>query len=180
VIGLTTGREPSQRLNSLLKELARAIPNARVVRRGKSGFEDLGRRFNEAGLGHAIILHRWHGGPGRMDFFQVEAKSLKQVPPSILLGTVKLGREYAHRRKHVARAITCDANVSETTRRFARQLSMVLGLPESPLSATPEIGSTFHISESKGGSVLVALTSPEREEVGPRLVVSRLIWDLHD
>lgn len=181
MIGFTTGRQTSQRLNSLLKELLHAIPKARVIRRGKSSLDDLGQRLFEEGIDYAIILHRWHGGPGRIDFFKVEVKGLTPLAPSVLLRAVKLGREYSHRGKHAAQAITCDAKISETTRRFARHLSMVLDLAESTLPTSSEIRSTFHVSEIGDGSILLALTSPPaQQEVGPRLLVSRLIWDLHD
>ena len=180
MIGLTTGRQTNQRLNSLLKELAHTIPKAAVVRRGKSNLEDLGRRFVEQGLDYAIVLQRRHGGPGRIDFLKAQAKGLTPLPPTVLLKAVKLRREYTHQRKYAAQAITCDAGISETTQRFARQLSMVLDLPESTIPDEREIKSTFHISEFRDGSILLRLTAPPgRQDVGPRILASRLIWDLH-
>lgn len=181
MIGLTTGRQTNQGLNSLLKELSHAIPRARVIRRGKSSLEDLGRRFCDKELDYGIILQRWHGGPGRIDFLRVEAKGLTPVAPSVLLRAVKLRREYEHQGKHAAQAITCDARISQSTRRFAQQLSMILDLPQSTIPADFKVKSSFHLSEFRDGSILLTMTSPPgQEEVGPRLLVSRLIWDLHD
>jgi rRNA maturation protein Rpf1 len=181
VIGLTTGRQTSQGLNSLLKELSYAIPRATVVRRGKSSLEDLGRRFCDEELDYGVLLQRWHGGPGRIDFLRVEAKGLTPVAPSVLLRAVKLRREYKHQGNHVAQAISCDARVSQTTRRFAQQLSVILDLPQSTIPADFGVKSSFHLSEFRDGSILLTMTSPPgQEDVGPRLLVSRLIWDLHD
>jgi rRNA maturation protein Rpf1 len=180
VIGLTTGRQSNQRLNSLLKELAHAIPRARIVRRGKSSLDDLGRRLFDEGIEWVLVLQRWHGGPGRIDFLKVGANSPAQLPPSMLLKAVKLRREYSQHVNRAAQAITCDPQVSMATRRFAHHLSQVLDLPESALPVSPEIKSSFHISEIGGGSLLLTVTSPPAEkDVGPRLVVSRLIWDLN-
>ncbi len=181
MIGFTTGRQTNQRLNSLLKELAYSVPRARVIRRGKSSLADLGRRLFEEGLEYVMILQRWHGGPGRIDFFKVEAQGLVHLTPTVLLGAVKLGREYAQPGKHTAEAFSYDAKVSGLTRRFIHNLSTILRLPESTLPTSSQIKSTLHVSETGNGSVLLALTSPPaQQEVGPRLLISRLIWDSHD
>lgn len=180
MIGFTTGRQTSQRLNSLLKELARAIPDARIIRRGKSSLDDLGERFLDEGLDYAIVLQRWHGGPGRMDFLKVGAEGLTMLAPSIFIRGVKLRREYSHRGKNAAQAITCDVKASEATRRLVRHLSVVLGLAESTLRASSEVRSTLHVGEIGGGSIVLVFTSPPaHREVGPRLLVSKMVWDLH-
>jgi rRNA maturation protein Rpf1 len=181
VIGFTTGRQTNQRLNSLLKDLVHSIPTARVVRRGKSSLSDLGSRLFEERLEYVTILQRWHGGPGRIDFFKVEGQGLAHVAPSVLLKAVKLSREYPHSGKHIAEAVTYEASVSGPTRRFVQRMSMVLGLAESNLPTRPEINSTLHVSDKADGSIIVALTSsPAHREVGPKLQISRLVWDLHD
>jgi rRNA maturation protein Rpf1 len=180
VIGFTTGRQTSQRLNSLLRELACAIPDARIIRRGKSSLDDLGKRFLNESLDYAVVLQRWQGGPGRMDFFKVGPEDLTMLPPSILIRAVKLQREYSHRGKNAAQAITCGVKSSEATRRLVRHLSMVLGLSESALRANPEARSTLHVGEIEDGSVVLGFKSPPAEgEVGPALLVSKMIWDLH-
>lgn len=179
MIGLTTGRETNQRLNSLLKELAHSIPRAKVVRRGKSGQYELGRRFFAEGLDYALILQRWHGGPGRMEFFEVKGDALTQIVPVVMLGGVKLRREYGNRGNSTAQAIAQSSNVSENTKRFTQHLSRFLDLPETSRPTRPEIRTTFHVSEGADGSIVLVLTSPPGErEVGPRLVISKLVWNL--
>ena len=181
MIAFTTGRQTNQRLNTLLKELVHSLPNARAVRRGKSNLEGLGWRLFEEGFEYATILKRWHGGPGRVDFFKVEAQGLTVLAPSLLLKTVKLKREYSNPGKHTAEAITNDTKLSSPTQRFVRHLSTILNLAESTLPTRSEITSTLHITETGDGCILLTLTSPPaQQEVGPRLLISRLIWDLHD
>ena len=106
MIGLTTGREPNQRLNSLLKELADTIPNSKISRRGKSSRQELGRRLLDDGISHAITIYRWHGGPGRIDLFNVKPNGMERVPPSILLRSVRLRKEYGVGGRYLCHAIT--------------------------------------------------------------------------
>ena len=181
MIGFTTGRQTNQRLNSLLKELVHSLPKARVIRRGKSSLEDLGWHLFEEGFEYVVILQRWQGGPGRIDFFKVEAQGLARRTPSVLLKAVKLRREYANPEKHTAEAITCDTQASRSTQRFVSYLSPILNLTALTLPTSSEIKSTLHITETRDGSILLALTSPPaQQEVGPRLLISRLIWDMHE
>ena len=178
MIGLSTGRETSQRLNSLLKELAHTIPRARIVRRGKSGLDDLARRMFNDGVDYGLILQRWHGGPGRMDFFKVQTDALDSFMLSLILNGVKLRREYPNPRRAVAQAVSCDEGISETAHRLVLTLCNILGLPEMRSPADPGIKTTLHIGQLSGGMIRIAVTSPPRlVELGPSLLVSRLIWD---
>lgn len=181
MIGLTTGRQTTQRLNSLLKELAHSIPASKIIRRGKSSMEDLRKRFLDEGVNHAIVLCRWHGGPGRIDFFAVGPSGLETVAPRVPLKAVKLRREYSDRRKYVAQGVTCVATASENTRKFSNAFSHVLQLPQSSLPPSPGVRTTFHISEMPDEHLRLALSSPPGErEVGPSLLISKLIWDVDE
>lgn len=178
MIGLTTGRQTNQRLNSLLKELAHTIPRARIVRRGKSGLDDLARRMFNDGLEYGLILQRWQGGPGRMDFFKVHADGLNSFMLSLILNAVKLRREYPNPRRAVAQAVSYDEGITEPSHRLVLNLCTLLGLSETRSPNTPEIKTTLHISELPGGTIRIAVTSrPKLVEIGPTLLVSRLIWD---
>jgi len=175
VIGLTTGRETSQRLNSLLKELASTIPNSQISRRGKSNLEELGRRLLDDKVSHAIAIYRYHGGPGRIDLFNVKPAGMIHVPPSILLRSVTLRKEYGiTRRGHLCNAITY-ANISTTTRRLGHALSEILELPE--MQPNENIPCSLHIRNTHNGFTELVVTSPAtKREIGPKLVISQLLW----
>ena len=174
MIGLTTGRETSQRLNILLKDLATAIPNSRISRRGKSSVEDLSRRFLEEGFDHAVALYRWHGGPGRIAFFNVKASGLEKVPPTLLLRSVRLRREYGARGQHTLDAISHEGASAEATR-LRKVLSSVLELPE--IEILKSAGCSLHVRELTGGTIELVVTSPPcNQEIGPKLVISGLLW----
>ena len=173
MIGLTTGRETSPRQNTLLKELATAIPNSRISRRGKSSTEDLSRRFLEEGFHHAVALYRWHGSPGRIEFFNVKSTGLEQVPPTLLLRSVRLRREYRARGQHTVEAISFEGS-SEATR-LRNVLSRVLELPE--IESLKNATCSLHVRELTGATIELVVTSPPCiQEIGPKLVISEMLW----
>jgi len=179
VIALTTGRETSQRLNSLLNDLAHTIPNAKIVRRGKSSIQELTERLVGEGVDYALAIYRTHGGPGRIELLRVQPAAMSAIPPMIMLSSVKLRREYAEHSRYVAQAITFDKAISDQARRFCEVLSRVLRLPTLNLHADTRLKSTLHVSERTDGLIQLVATSPAQRQVGPRLLISRLIWDLH-
>ena len=175
MIGLTTGRESNQRLNTLLKELALSIPNSHITRRGKSSKKELYSRLFYEGFTHAIVLYRWHGGPGRLDFFNVKPECMEQVPPSVLLKSVTLRREYATHEAPRITAITY-GDVSTITRRLGKALSNILELPEA--ESTHDVRCSLHLRDNEEGTEIVIKSPVSVRELGPKLVISRLIWSL--
>jgi rRNA maturation protein Rpf1 len=181
VIAITTGRQTSQRLNTLLKELAYTIPNSKIVRRGKSSIDQLTVRLVEDGFSRLIMLCRWHGGPGRIDFYNVNPNGLTRLPPSIVLKQVRLRREYPRGGRHLAQAIACESEVSAQTQRFAASLSRILGLPVGNLKELSHDKAVIQIASAADGSLQIAVTSsPSGNEVGPRLIVSQPTWNANE
>jgi rRNA maturation protein Rpf1 len=175
VIGLTTGRESNQRLNTLLNELVTAIPNSRIERRGKSSKDELAWRLLDGGFTHAVIFRRWHGGPGSVDFFNVKPEGLNYVPPSALLKSVTLKREYGTHGTPKVYAITYE-HTSSMIRRFGRVLSTILELPE--LESNHDIPCSLHLRESEAGAEIVVRSLAKMLDLGPKLVISKLLWSL--
>jgi rRNA maturation protein Rpf1 len=175
VISLTTGRETNQRLNSLIKELGISIPNSRITRRGKSNKQDLARRLLDDGFTHAVIAYRWHGGPGRLDFFNVKPDGMEQVLPTALLESVTLRREYEGQNDPRIAGITYE-QVSKTTRRFARILSSILELPSS--ESRPALRCSMHLRDNGRKTELVVRSLANMRDLGPKLVISELIWSV--
>lgn len=183
MIAFTTGRETNQRLNSLVKDLAHALPSSRVVRRGKCSREELATRLHEEGFSHAVIIYRWHGGPGRLDFNSINSDGLSPLPPNLLLKEARLGRENSNRVKCVATAITRAKEASAEARRFCSALSLAFELPlTEPLNPMATTGkASFHVTQTSNGIIQLALTSPPGQgEVGPKLTISRLTWNLNE
>ncbi len=173
MIGLTTGRQTTQRMNSLLNDLSHALPHAKMIRRGKSSLNDLSVRLLNENLTHAIALNRWHGTPGRLTLYSVQTKGITKPMPSIFLSEIKLGREYKNYGRYTVKGITC-GKVKESTHQFSEILSAVF---EIPVTQDPtDVDATFHLVQF-GYSIRLVVTSPPMErEVGPCLTISRLLW----
>ena len=181
MIGFTTGRETNQRLNSLLKELTHVIPRSQIIRRGKSNREELAFRLYENGFTHAIGIYRQHGGPGRIDFFTVNPDGMPTLSPSALLKSVKLGREYQNRTKCTATAVTHNVDLTEETLLFCHTLSTALELTEVGTQQTSRLSASFHVADLSDRTIKLSVTSPAaRNEVGPTLSITRLLWDHND
>jgi rRNA maturation protein Rpf1 len=174
VIGLTTGRETNQRLNTLLKELGTSIPNSRITRRGKSSREELARRLLEEGFTHAVVLYRWHGGPGRLDFFNVNPHGMEQEPPSVLLKSVTLRREYDGQSTPEITAITCE-ETSKSTRHLGQVLSSVF---ELPISESHDLPCSLHLRNNGKMMEIVVRSLTNMRDLGPKLVISKLLWSV--
>ncbi len=173
MIGLTTGRQTTQRMNSLLNELAQVIPNARVVRRGKSNLNEFSAKLRNMGISHVVALHRWHGSPGRVNLFRVQSNGMVTVPPSIILSGIKLRREYGTDGMFMIEGVSNGA-VNETLQ-LARTLSTVLDVPIMDSTSTAV---TLHLVQEEKSLIRVVVTAPPgQRELGPSLNVSRLLWD---
>jgi rRNA maturation protein Rpf1 len=173
VIGLTTSRQTTQRMNSLLNELSHALPHAKIIRRGKANLNDLSIRLLNENITHAIVLNRWHGSPGRITLYAVNPKGIANLTPSMLLSEVKLKREYGTATRCVVQGISCGP-LKDSTRRFSQILASTMELPLA--QDTSSMDATFHLLEANGSIRLVVTSPPTVREVGPSLTISRLLW----
>ena len=173
MIGLTTGRQTTQRMNGLLKDLSHTLPHAKIVRRGKSSLNDLSVKLLNENITHAIIINRWHGTPGRLTLYSVQPKGVTKLMPSIFLSEIKLNREYKNHTRPTVEGITC-GKVKQTTHQFSEILSDVF---EIPLTQNPtDVDTTFHLVQINDSIRFVVTSPPMEREVGPCLTISRLLW----
>ena len=163
MIGLTTGRQTTQRMNSLLNDLT--LPHAKIVRGGKSSLNDFSVRLLKENTVHTIAINRWHGTPGRSTLYSLQTKGVTKLMPSFFLNEIKLAREYKNHAQPNIEGITC-GKVKQTTHQFSEILSVF----EIPLTQNPtELGATFHLVQIND-SIRLVVTSPTMErEVGPCL-----------
>jgi len=176
VIGLTTGRETNQRLNSLLRDLVHVIPNAVILRRGKSSLQGLTERVRQMGISQVLVIYRSHGGPRRIDMLRLSDAGLVAVPPAMILSAVKLRREHDARDRSPVSAISREAGSPSEITRFAVKLGEALGVPAVESGSVLAHGSTFHLKREPTGTISLTVRSSPDQEVGPRLEISKLIW----
>jgi len=180
VILLTTSRRPTGRIRTLCRELARVIPNAVRVNRGKLSSEGVAERALEYGADRVIIIDRWKGGPGKIQFFHAGAEGIIPVPPTLYFSGVKLQREFKTRVGKIRPlTLTASSEGSSQKGKLAEALSNFLNVPKSTEKNVPSAyRASIHLSSDASGSVQIAfMLLPEGVEVGPRITLSHLEWE---
>lgn len=127
-----------------------------------------------------IVVDRWHGGPGRINLFQISSTGLKPVPPLMLIKGIRLRREFKKGTKRAqSSAITVEPEDSAELKRMAGQLSNYFGLP---ILSVDEAGenhrASMHFSFSSSRHIQITFMLLGRMvEIGPRVTLSKLIWE---
>ncbi len=181
MILVTTSRRPTGRIRTLCRELARVIPNTVRVNRGKLSLDGVAERALELGADRVIIFDRWKGGPGKIQFFHAGAEGLTPVPPALYVSGVRLQREFKKRmRKIRSLALTVSPEGSSQTEKLAEALSNFLKVPKSTEKYVPSAyRASMYVSSDVSGSVQITfMLPPEGVEVGPRITLSHLVWEI--
>ncbi|MFH0847903.1 MAG: hypothetical protein V1857_00170 [archaeon] len=172
MILITTSKEPTQRINSFVRDLNHSIPNTRTLRRGKTSTREMPKQVSAEQCDRLIVVHRWHGGPGRLEFYKLNEKGLVTHYPIILLRGVKLRREYGVKGRFTAQGITCENN--QTIFRLGAALSEFLDLPQTK---EHNFEVSLHMSCSNDDTIRISIADPNNgAEFGPSMSVDRLIW----
>jgi rRNA maturation protein Rpf1 len=129
-----------------------------------------------------IIVDRWKGGPGRLRFFNVNSTGLCAVPPLIFIKSIRLQRTFSTRRVKPIRslAITLTTEKSNQNSKIARFLSDFLRVPMLSLEeASLNYQASMHVSPNSAWRLQITFfLLPEKVEIGPRITVSHVIWDV--
>lgn len=128
----------------------------------------------------AIVVDRWHGGPGKISLFQIAPTGLKPFPPLMLIAGVRLRREFKEgTRRSRASVITMEPEDSPELERIAGHLSQFLSLPVLPMDEAAENGASMHFSfDSSRRPQITFLLLSRRVEIGPRVTLSKLVWEV--
>jgi rRNA maturation protein Rpf1 len=161
------------------------LPNVLRVNRGKLSMEEVAEKALKFNAGKAAIVDRWKGGPGKIQLFRVGEKGLEGIPPIIYLKAVKLRRNFGEamprgRRIKSLAMVRFDKNFLEIER-LENALSRFFGiLPISFEEASSgDCDAVMQIVRDKlGRPIIMFRLIPELVEVGPRIVISHLVWDL--
>jgi len=182
---LTTSRRPTNRLRTFCRDITHSIPNIVRINRGKLSLETLVEKAIELNADRVIIVDRWKGGPGKIELFYVRER-LIGTPPLIYLKGVKLRREFREKAKKVqACAITVLDNEDRELQKFSDILSKFLQLPKNSIHNLNKV----HIEKpktilcvSRDREMKIQLTFrllPRLIEVGPRVRLSHLVWEVN-
>ncbi|MEM3874386.1 MAG: hypothetical protein QXU45_04575 [Candidatus Bathyarchaeia archaeon] len=144
--------------------------------------EGVAAKAIELGAEKVAIVDRWKGGPGKIELYRVNGK-LQPIPPLVYLRGVKLRREFQtmpRGRRIKSVAIVSSPKQSQEVGRLEKALSEFFGVPV--VSSEDEYRGYSAIMQTTinpaGEIVATFRLLPENVEIGPRIRISHLIWDL--
>jgi rRNA maturation protein Rpf1 len=178
---LTTSRNPTDRLRTLCNDLARILPNALRVNRGKMSNEQLAEKALQEGSEHILLIERGQSGSGCIRFWKTQQTGLVCVPPVIQVVDMKLRRDFKIPSKvKPARGIAILPSVpSDEARRFAEMLAGFLGVPLLSVDEVAHDENLIALDQDGIGRLIVTfITGLNHVEVGPRVTVVKMEWAL--
>jgi rRNA maturation protein Rpf1 len=181
LILLTTSRRPNGRLRTFCRDLANSILDVTRVNRGKMSLDGVAEKAIELEADRVVVVDRWHGGPGKINLFQISSTGLKPVPPIMLIRGIRLRRELRKGRRHArSSAITMEPEDSTELTRIAERLSKFFGLPVLSLDeACKNHRASMHFSFDSSLHLQITFMLLSRMvEIGPRVTLSKLIWEV--
>jgi len=93
MILITTSRRPARRVRSFCKDLARVIPRAVKINRGKKSLYEVLTEAAQRNLPYVLIVETWKGNPGDMFFYRADVAGAKEPLAVLRVKSVKLQRE---------------------------------------------------------------------------------------
>lgn len=178
---LTTSRRPTGRMRTFCRDLANSIPDVVRVNRGKMSLDGVAEKAIELEADRVVVVDRWRGGPGKISLFQVSSTGLKPVPPLMLIKGIRLRRDLNEGRRGVrSSAITLEPEDSAELTRIAGRMSKYLGLPVLSLDeASENHRASMHFSFDSSRHIQITFLLLSRMvEIGPRVTLSKLIWEV--
>ncbi len=181
MILLTTSRRPTGRIRTFCRDLVNSIPNVVRINRGKMSLDGVAEKAIEVETDKVVVVDRWHGGPGRINLYQLGSSGLESVPPLMLIKGIRLRREFENVKKRgQSSAMTYAPEDSVVLQKIADHLSQFFILPVMSLDdASNKHIATMHLSFDRSRFLQITFRRLERMvEIGPRVTISKLIWDV--
>jgi rRNA maturation protein Rpf1 len=174
-------------MRTLCRDLNHSLPSTVRINRGKLSLEGIAEKSVELNAEKVIIIERWKHGVGKILFFNVESHGLKGIPPMIYIRSVKFRREFEEqapkgwRIKSIAIAASPKQNFE--VEKLENALSNFFTVPVLPLEeiVKRKYDATMQILTDPLKRITVTFRRiPEMVEVGPRVSIWRLIWELKE
>jgi len=182
---ISSSRNPSRTVRTLMRDLHTVLPRSRRINRGKLSLEDLASFALEIGARYVMLVNRWKGGPGKLEFYEPTPRGLKLLPPLIYLRGVRLQRQYPvmwRKLRIRPRKLFTVKPLGEDATRIAEALSVFFGSQgwvEAPES--PEKGLIYlEVLEAEGSFRITFYSSinGEPQEIGPSIKLRHVIWSV--
>ena len=167
-------------IRTLCRDLANSISDVVRVNRGKMSLDGIAERAIGLEADGVIVVDRWHGGPGKISLFQIAPTGLKPVPPLMLIAGVRLRREFKEGTRRIrSSVITMEPEDSSEMERIAEHLSQFFSLPVLSVDETAENAASMHLSFDSSRRIQITFLLLQRMvEIGPRIILSKLVWEV--
>jgi len=180
MILITTSRRPTRRIRTFCRDLTRVIPNTVRTNRGKMNLEEVAEKAIEENLNRILIVDRWKGGPGRIRLYKIENEKIAQIPPQIYIRGIKLQREFRNGEKSLkSLVISLSPNESSDVVMLADAFSDFFNIPVMEINEVcSRYEAVMRICRQEDLISLSFFLLPKMIEVGPRMTISHLVWNL--
>lgn len=171
-------------MRTLCRDLSHMLPMVLRTNRGKSSLTEIAEKALGLNLDKVIIIGKCKSEL-EVQFFHVRREGLEFVPPLIHLRGVKLKRDFKERMPKGKRiksiAIMTSSEENLEIEKFKNFLSKFFEVPL--LSLEEVINGKYDavlqvLMDSLDQKVLTFKLAPELMEAGPRLNISRLVWEI--
>jgi rRNA maturation protein Rpf1 len=156
------------------------------INRGKLSLGGVAEKAVELDAEKAIIIGKWRGDSGKIQFFRITAKGLDAIPPSIYVKGVKLSRDFEEKaprgRRLKSIAITTSERTSLEVKRLENALSQFFNVPVFSIKeiCDRKFDAAMQISVDPSNRIIITFRLiPEFVEVGPQIRVLHLVWELN-
>jgi len=172
-------------MRTLCRDISYTFPYVVQINRGKLSLKGIAEKALELDAEKVMVVDRWKGGPGKVEFFEVRQGGLEGVFPTIYLRSVKFRRDFGEkmlrgrRIRSVAMAVSPKENFE--VKKTEKALSAFFGVPT--LSLEEAVNGKYDIvmqilTDSSNSIIITFRLVPELVEVGPRIEISYLVWEL--
>jgi len=155
------------------------------INRGKLNLDGVAEKALEYNAQKVMIVSKWRGDLGKIQFFRIGEKGLDVISPLIHVKDVKLRRDYKENvprgRRIKSVAITASQKAFIEVNRLKNALSKFLNIPILSLEEihNRKGDAVMQISVDFSNRIVVTFKLiPELVEVGPRFRISNLVWEL--
>ncbi len=169
----------------LCRDISYTFPSVVRINRGKLSRDGLLERAIEFNANKVIIIERWSEGTGKMVFFEARQDSLVNVPPIIYVRCERLRRnfEVQMRKGKTIKSIAIVASSKKMldAEKLENMFAEFFGIPI--VSRREAISGNYDAAMQILSNFLNHITItfrliPEFVEIGPKLDVARLVWEL--
>ena len=164
-------------MRALSHDLKNVLPLAIQINRGKLSQEEVVEYARILGADRTVILHRWKGGPGRIEL-NILGSTEELSFPIIYLASTK------HQKELQGRILVKDSLAlvrPETECKELKQLSEVLSkflnaplIKKEKAKELSKVGMVFDKVDSR--MIVTFKSLSDNTEIGPRLVIKYLLW----